>query len=186
MQVVRMSIFSSAKLYLGSAPGSSYLYSLGKNKKYDYLEEAEETEKDVAMLKEMGIEYVVLLQTLSELNYVEPSLIELYKSAGIKVIHYPVQDMNIPKDPGSFDRLLSTIFSLLRNNKSVLIHCMGGKGRTGLVAAALLIKTGKVNASKAINYVRSIRPGAVETLTQEQFLYKYAQRIADAKTTRRY
>lgn len=187
MQVVRMSIFSSSKLYLGSAPGSSYVDSLlGKFRRYDPLDEVEQQLKDINMLKQIGIQYVVLLQTRTELSYTEPSLVDLYESAGIKVIHYPIQDMHVPHSMQSLDKVLSLIYSLLKAGKAVYIHCMGGKGRTGLVAAALLIKSGKVSLRTAIGYVRQLRPGAIETVTQEKFLAEYLKKVTDAKATRRH
>ena len=51
-------------------------------------------------------------------------------------------------------------------------------GRTGTLLAAYLISQGQT-ADEAMDCVRAVRPGSVETLEQEQALYEYARRITD-------
>ncbi|MBK5937653.1 protein-tyrosine phosphatase family protein [Halorhodospira halophila] len=59
----------------------------------------------------------------------------------------------------------------------VCIHCLGGLGRTGLIACKLLIERG-VSPNEALNQVRSARHGAVETSVQELYLRKLQPRPA--------
>lgn len=60
----------------------------------------------------------------------------------------------------------------------VVMHCKGGLGRAGTVAAMLLLQAGALSSSKAsIDAVRAVRPGAVETVEQEQFLARWASRF---------
>jgi len=61
----------------------------------------------------------------------------------------------------------------LSSGKNIFIHCMGGLGRTGVVAAMLLIEAG-YSANQAITAVRSSRPHTIETSAQEDFVYGYA------------
>ena len=49
---------------------------------------------------------------------------------------------------------------------------MGGKGRSGTIAAILLIEFGEDN-KKAIEIVRDRRKGAIETKAQEDFIANY-------------
>ena len=56
---------------------------------------------------------------------------------------------------------------LLRSGRDVLVHCRGGLGRAGTIAARLLIDLGMEPAT-AIRQVRAVRPGAIETLEQEK------------------
>ena len=53
---------------------------------------------------------------------------------------------------------------------SVLVHCYGGNGRTGMFLAAFLMKYNQMSAADAIQAVRSVRPRSVETRKQEQAL----------------
>lgn len=48
---------------------------------------------------------------------------------------------------------------------SLTLHCMGGAGRSGTVAARLLMYFG-LPASDAVQRVRAARPGAIETRAQ--------------------
>jgi ADP-ribosyl-[dinitrogen reductase] hydrolase len=53
----------------------------------------------------------------------------------------------------------------------VLIHSNGGLGRAGTVAAMLLLSMHETDsASQAMEMVRQVRPGAIETGEQEEFL----------------
>ena len=72
----------------------------------------------------------------------------------------------------------------------VLIHCGGGKGRAGTVAACLLVAFGfnaptmdcsftqpTMSAAEAVSALRAIRPGSIETEQQEAFVSKWASTI---------
>ena len=54
----------------------------------------------------------------------------------------------------------------LRRGCDVLVHCKGGLGRAGTVAARLLVELGACS-DEAIRRVRSARPGAIENRAQE-------------------
>ncbi|KAH9854431.1 ATP dependent DNA ligase [Lenzites betulinus] len=69
-------------------------------------------------------------------------------------------------------------------NTPMLIHCGGGKGRAGTVAACYLVAYGfarpdpertepTMSASEAIAALRALRPGSIETPQQEEFVSKY-------------
>mgnify|MGYP003345722415 CR=1 FL=1 len=51
---------------------------------------------------------------------------------------------------------------LLRAGANVPVHCKGGLGRAGMMAARLLVELGQP-ADEAIRAVRRARPGAIET-----------------------
>jgi ADP-ribosyl-[dinitrogen reductase] hydrolase len=55
---------------------------------------------------------------------------------------------------------------VVRRGGSILIHCRGGLGRSGSIAARLLVELG-MDAQTAIDAVRHARPGAIETHEQE-------------------
>lgn len=54
-----------------------------------------------------------------------------------------------------------------RAGERIMIHCRGGQGRTGTLAARLLVES-VVEPKRAIARVRDARPGAIETSAQEQ------------------
>ena len=46
--------------------------------------------------------------------------------------------------------------ALIREGKSIIVHCNGGKGRTGLIITACLVLLG-LGQDEAINAIRSRR-----------------------------
>ena len=70
----------------------------------------------------------------------------------------------------------------------ILVHCGGGKGRAGTVAACYLAAFGfgkpilnqdhpELSAAEAISTLRAIRPGSIETAQQEDFVSKWCSTI---------
>lgn len=59
----------------------------------------------------------------------------------------------------------------LQKGQRVVIHCRGGLGRTGTVAARLLVEFGMA-PDQAIAVVRKVRPGAIENKIQEAYVLK--------------
>ena len=87
--------------------------------------------------------------------------------------HRPIVEQQAPDE--SFERLWTEVVeglkSTLTKGGSVLVHCKGGLGRAGTVAARLLMAANPtLSSSAAIAMVRAVRPGAVETYLQEQYL----------------
>ena len=58
---------------------------------------------------------------------------------------------------------------MLREDRNILVHCRGGLGRAGTIAARLLIEIG-IDPKIAISEVRAVRPGAIETVEQEKYV----------------
>ena len=90
--------------------------------------------------------------------------------------HFPIQDLSVPTDRDLFIKLLIHVKKLLDGDKSVLIHCYAGLGRTGLFATTLLVSLG-LEAKVSIEHIRKIRPGSIETIEQENFIKQWAFRF---------
>jgi len=88
---------------------------------------------------------------------------------GFKRYSIPVRDFSAPK-LADFQEFLDTLAESMKQGK-VLVHCQGGTGRTGTMAAAYWIKKG-LSASKAIEKIRKSRPGAIEIPEQEESLFE--------------
>lgn len=85
--------------------------------------------------------------------------------------HLPIRDMGTPDDrfEKRWVRIGADLRSLLREGSSIAVHCRGGLGRTGMIAARLLIELGS-DPRDAIAHVREARAGAIETREQEAFV----------------
>jgi hypothetical protein len=95
----------------------------------------------------------------------------LCASRGLAWRHAPITDQNAP-DP-DFESWWSQhapeLHQILDAGAAVAIHCWAGKGRTGTIAAKLLIERG-LSPKAAIAEVRQCRPGAIETTAQAEYL----------------
>ena len=83
--------------------------------------------------------------------------------------------MDIPKNDtlDGLNKIRPKLFEAIKTDRSIAIHCMGGLGRSGTVAAIILRDLG-IPPQSAINIVRQFRPGAIETKEQEMFVCSVA------------
>ena len=86
------------------------------------------------------------------------------RRTGLAWYHMAIPDMSVPGK--AFDeawaRHGNRIFESLRAGERVLVHCAGGLGRSGMIAAKLLAALG-ASTNHAVAAVRRARPGAMET-----------------------
>jgi atypical dual specificity phosphatase len=122
----------------------------------------------------VGLAVVMLTAPEIEMFY-GLDLCGLYSSHDVEPLHYPVEDGSVPEDRTSFHALVAKIWDRLKE-KSVLVHCNAGLGRTATVAAALLV-FGGTPADAAIARVRKARSGALENRWQEEFIRGYDEAI---------
>ncbi len=86
---------------------------------------------------------------------------------GIGWLHLPITDFGVP------DAVFMTawefhqpdLIAQLHSGQRIVIHCMGGCGRTGMIALRLMIAAGE-DAIIALARLRAARPCAIETAAQ--------------------
>ena len=85
--------------------------------------------------------------------------------------HWPIGDYQVPDAVFMADwpARSAALRGLLTRGGRVLVHCKGGLGRAGSVAARLLVEGG-MEAAAAMAAVRAVRPGAIETGSQEAWV----------------
>ena len=85
-------------------------------------------------------------------------------------IHAPIPDMQIPdtRFEQQWKTLGPELHELLSAGKNIVLHCRGGLGRTGLMAARMLIERGMLPVD-AVATVRAARTHTIETYEQEEF-----------------
>jgi protein-tyrosine phosphatase len=110
---------------------------------------------------------VVLLESVGLLK-------QAYQELGIACIHFPIPDFHPPESVEAVKLLADKVQEALKSG-NVFMHCMGGKGRTGTIAACLKITFDPTvkTAQEAIAFTRGIIPGAIETPKQEAFIQDY-------------
>lgn len=95
-----------------------------------------------------------------------------YREAGLQVLQLPVPDMAVP-DPESLRQTINETERLLAGGQAVAVHCLAGRGRTGLFTACLGKRMLGLDGPAALSWVRQYIPGAVETRGQENFLMHF-------------
>jgi protein-tyrosine phosphatase len=99
-------------------------------------------------------------------------VISLTEKAPFKeVLHLPIKDYHPPSPAFDVEWLhhKAHIHALLDANETIALHCYAGLGRTGTIAAKILIERG-FTPQEAISRVRETRPGSIETEAQENYL----------------
>ena len=92
----------------------------------------------------------------------------------VKYLHVPTEDLSAP-DMDKIDQAIDFIHEQIQNNKSVMVHCAAGIGRTGTILACYLVKYHKLSATDAIEKVRKERPGSIQSESQELAIGLYSK-----------
>jgi len=108
---------------------------------------------------------VVVLAEEHELLYDPRDLVK----RGVRVLHRPVQDFKAPNLV-----YLHDLVDLIRScEKPVLVHCYGGRGRSGVAVTAYLMATQGLGWEEALERARRVEPAFVETMEQYRALWLY-------------
>lgn len=126
-----------------------------------------ESANELAWLRKQGIEVVL---SLSE----EPPRRDWVNDAGLMLVHVPIADMEAPT-PEQLERCLAAVRKAHERQLGVVVHCTAGLGRTGVIVACYFVTTG-LAARDAINRVRRLRPGSIETSEQAAAVTEFARR----------
>lgn len=119
--------------------------------------------RQLEWLREQGISAIL---SLTE----SPLPQEMMKGLGMEYAHVPMRNHERP----TLEQLqlaLNVIERVTSERRKILVHCAGGKGRTGTVIAAYLVYKEGMTPERAIELVRSIRPGSIER-SQEASIFE--------------
>jgi ADP-ribosyl-[dinitrogen reductase] hydrolase len=127
---------------------------------------------DLEALKEWGAAVLVSLMEDHEFESLSVrDLGERAEALGMEWHHLPIHDVDVP-DSRFESRWVysgSRLRRHLERGGDVVLHCDGGLGRTGTIAARLLVELG-AKPEDAIREVRVARAGTIETASQEKYV----------------
>ncbi|NEV64603.1 tyrosine-protein phosphatase [Thiorhodococcus minor] len=119
--------------------------------------------ESIAQLRQAGAEAVISMTPSDELETLEvAALPEAVAETGMRWFHLPIEDDAAPGH--GFEQAWAThrdaVMALVSRKNGLAIHCRGGSGRTGLMAALILRELG-MDGARADGLVKGLRPKAL-------------------------
>jgi atypical dual specificity phosphatase len=124
--------------------------------------------EELAWLRQNGLELVL---SLTE----EPLRRDWVADASLLALHVPVPDMESPT-PDQIETCVSAIRRAHERQMGVVVHCAAGLGRTGTILACHFV-AGGMTAREAIDRIRDLRPGSIETDEQYEAIEQFERRL---------
>lgn len=159
------SVFASAPFGISSLPvtGGGTLGICGLPGRFNTLQ------KDLDTVTTWVPDLIVSMTESHEMEMPNNgSLGTVFENLDLEWAHFPIADFGIPS--GNIDTqwtvLSRRIHDILDRQGRILLHCKGGRGRSGMVLLRILVDR-QEDPEKALKRLRAARPGAVET--DEQF-----------------
>ncbi len=128
-------------------------------------------EDEVSGWRQAGIDVLVSLLEPDEAIQLElTGEGEAAENSGLRFISFPIADRGVPRSRPDAVSLITNIAAALEDGKTVALHCRQSVGRSGLVAAGILMTSG-MSAGEAIKVVSAARGTSVpETPEQRQWI----------------
>lgn len=135
-------------------------------------------EDEFANIAKAGVNVVVSLLELDEAAELGlETEAQLCDQNGIEFISFPIQDRCLPHSLNEFCDLIDAIHQSLTKGKTVAVHCRAGIGRSGIAAAAVLVRNG-FNSLEAFAKVSQARGIEVpDTEEQRRWIEANAERF---------
>lgn len=133
---------------------------------------------EFSAIAQYGINKVVsLLETDEAYELGLDKEAEMCEHYGMKYLSYSIADRGVPNSVNDFAEFTLHLYQDVVNGVNTVIHCRAGIGRTGLVAAGVLLHCG-LKPEDAFAYVSDKRRvGVPDTQQQVDFLIKNAVNI---------
>ena len=125
---------------------------------------------DLDVIKAWGAATIVTLIEAHEFELLKvEALGDEIRARHMDWAHLPILDVSVPdtRFEAAWLKVGEALRAQLCDGANVIVHCRGGLGRAGTIAARLLVELGTMGPEEAIARVRAVRPGAIETLAQE-------------------
>ncbi|KAJ8396219.1 hypothetical protein AAFF_G00020860 [Aldrovandia affinis] len=115
-------------------------------------------------LLDNGIQHLVCLCETKPPNYAT--------CPGVTLHHIAIQDF-YPPSLDQIKRFLAIVEDANSKGEGVGVHCLHGHGRTGTMLACYLVKERAISGDRAIQEIRRLRSGSIETQEQEKAVVQF-------------
>jgi protein-tyrosine phosphatase len=133
---------------------------------------------DIQAIEDWDAKIVITLMEQHELDRFSVShLPDEVEKAGIRWLHLLIVDRNIPDNDfeSAWEIHGPELIATVNSGSKIVLHCLGGLGRTGTIASRMLVEMG-MTADEAITTVRTARRHTIETEHQEQYVRQLEHR----------
>jgi len=133
--------------------------------------------ESIQQLKQSGVRAIVTALTTEDMQSKQVERLgELAQSQGMLWVHLPIEDDSVPNAlfVQNWPAVSAQLQNLLKQGNKVAMHCMGGSGRTGLLAGHLLLDM-DWELDTIISQVQALRPGAFTKPEQLEYITQAAQ-----------
>ena len=173
IQTSRTNPLRIAEVPFGTAGGLiGITFAPGKQQDGMTAEHRRDLEADLDVIAAWNAAVVVTLVEAHELDALQiAGLGAAVRRRHMEWHHWPIGDYQVPDRAfmAAWPGRSALLRGVLARSGRVLVHCKGGLGRAGSVAARLLVEDG-MPARAAIAAVRAVGPGAIETGPQEAWV----------------
>jgi protein-tyrosine phosphatase len=155
-----------------TAPGSRRLGVMPRPAGGDRLED------EIRVLRQEGVEVVVsLLQPEEALVFGLEDEAPRCAAAGIEFLSHPIPDHDIPSSTEDALAFIREVHQRVEHGRATAIHCFAGIGRTGMVAAGVLMLQG-LPLPDALRLLQEARGFPMpETAAQRRWLEDLVRRL---------
>ncbi len=137
-----------------------------------------ELKASLEQLKAQGVEALVTALSYEEMEKAGVAeLPALSEALGIAWFYQPIEDDCAPEEDfaARWQKSSPELQATLDKGSKVALHCMGGSGRTGLLAAHILLQRGW-QLDRIKEEVKALRPGAFSKQVQIDYIDAVAER----------
>ena len=94
----------------------------------------------------------------------------------VNYLHVMSNDMGVPEF-NDLTHAVDFIHRRITNKEPVLVHCLAGMGRTGVVLACYFVKYQNMSADEATQKIREERPGSIQSYPQEEIIFRFEKSL---------
>ena len=100
---------------------------------------------------------------------------------GMTFVSFPIPDREVPKSEASVGKLIESLDAQLARGNNAVVHCRQGVGRSGLIAACLLISKSRSSGAALAELSQARGLAVPETREQREWIERFATTLANFK-----